>query len=75
MSRIVNLRLTRYNSRMQDTLEKRVQDLEQILAHLPEDLDARFAGVDVELAGLREVLALHATRFTKLEHAVKRSGP
>jgi hypothetical protein len=34
---------------------------------LPEDLDARFAGVDVKLAGLREVLALHTTRFTKLE--------
>ena len=67
MSWIVNLRLTRYNSRMQDTLEKRVQDLEEILAHLPEDLDARFAGVDVKLAGLREVLALHTTRFTKLE--------
>jgi chromosome segregation ATPase len=52
---------------MPDTLEKRVEDLEQILAHLPEDLDARFAGVDVKLAELREVLALHSTRFTKLE--------
>jgi chromosome segregation ATPase len=52
---------------MPDTLEKRVEYREQILAHLPEDLDARFAGVDVKLAGLREVLALHTTRFTKLE--------
>ena len=52
---------------MPDTLEKRVEDLEQILAHLPEDLDARFAGVDVKLAELREVLALHTTRFSKLE--------
>ncbi|MET0194669.1 MAG: hypothetical protein ABW200_15015 [Hyphomicrobiaceae bacterium] len=67
MSRIVNLRLTRYNIRTQDTVEKRVQDLEQILAHLPENLDARFAGVDVKLAELREVLALHTTRFTKLD--------
>ena len=50
-----------------DTLEKRVEELEQVLAHLPEDLDARFAGVDVKLAELREVLALHTTRFTKLE--------
>jgi hypothetical protein len=31
------------------------------------DLDARFAGVDVRLAEIREVLALHTTRFTKLE--------
>jgi hypothetical protein len=52
---------------MADTIEKRVQDLEQIIAHLPEDLDARFAGVDTKLAGIREVLALHTTRFTKLE--------
>jgi chromosome segregation ATPase len=64
---IVNFGLTRYSGDMPDTLEKRVEDLEQILAHLPEDLDARFAGVDVKLAGLREVLALHTTRFTKLE--------
>jgi chromosome segregation ATPase len=66
MSRIVNLRLTRYNSRIRDTLEKRVQDLEQILAHLPENLDARFAGVDVKLAELREVLALHTKLDTRL---------
>ena len=52
---------------MADTLEKRVTDLEQMLAHIPEDLDARFAGVDVKLAEIREVLALHTTRFTKLE--------
>ena len=52
---------------MADTLEKRVSDLEQMLAHIPEDLDARFAGVDVKLAAIREVLALHTTRFTKLE--------
>jgi chromosome segregation ATPase len=52
---------------MADTLEKRVTDLEQMLAHIPEDLDARFAGVDVKLAAIREVLALHTTRFTKLE--------
>jgi uncharacterized coiled-coil protein SlyX len=38
-----------------------------MLAHITEDLDARFAGVDVKLAELREVLALHTTRFSKLE--------
>ncbi len=37
---------------MADTIEKRVSDLEQILAHLPEDLDARLAGADAR-AGAR----------------------
>jgi hypothetical protein len=27
---------------MDDTLEKRINDLEYVLAHLPQDLDARF---------------------------------
>lgn len=52
---------------MEDTLEKRVQDLEVILAHMPEDLDARFAGVDTKLAEIREVLVLHTTRFSKID--------
>ncbi len=52
---------------MADTLENRVRDVEMMLAHMPEDLDARFAGVDVKLAGIRETLALHTTRFSKLE--------
>jgi len=52
---------------MADTLEKRVSDLEYMLGHIPEDLDARFAGVDVKLAAIREVQALHTTRFTKLD--------
>jgi uncharacterized coiled-coil protein SlyX len=50
-----------------DTLEKRVADLEYVLAHIPEDLDARFAGVDVKLAELRELILLQNSRFTKLE--------
>jgi chromosome segregation ATPase len=50
-----------------DTLEKRVVDLEYLLAHIPEDLDARFAGVDVKLAELRELILLQSSRFTKLE--------
>jgi chromosome segregation ATPase len=49
------------------TIEKRVSDLEYIIAHLPEDLDARFAGVDTKLATIREVLALHTTRFSTVE--------
>jgi hypothetical protein len=52
---------------MAETVEKRVTDLEHILAHLPEDLDARFAGVDTKLAAIREVQALHTTRFTTIE--------
>ena len=52
---------------MADTLEKRVADLEYLLTHMPEDLDARFAGVDVKLAGLRELILLQNGRFTKLE--------
>jgi hypothetical protein len=49
------------------TMEKRIADLEVLIAHLPEDLDARFAGVDTKLAAIREVLALHTTRFTTIE--------
>jgi hypothetical protein len=45
-------RRTRYSRIMADTIEKRVSDLEQILAHLPDDLDARFAGADAR-AGAR----------------------
>jgi len=52
---------------MTETIEKRVSEVEEVLAHLPEDLDARFAGVDTKLAQIREVQALHTTRFTTLE--------
>jgi oligoendopeptidase F len=51
---------------MAETIEKRVSEVE-VLAHLPEDLDARFAGVDTKLAQIREVQALHTTRFSTLE--------
>jgi hypothetical protein len=50
-----------------DTLEKRIADLEYMLAHVPEDLDARFAGLDVRFAELRELILLQNNRFTKLE--------
>lgn len=49
------------------SLEKRVEDLEYIIAHLPDDLNARFAGVDVKLAVIREAQTLHTQRFTTLE--------
>ena len=51
---------------MAETLEKRVLDTEQVLAHLPEDLGARFAGVDTKLGQIREMQPLHITRFTTL---------
>jgi hypothetical protein len=52
---------------MADTIEKRLSDLEFIIGRLPEDLDARFAGVDTKLAELRELILLQGTRHTKLE--------
>lgn len=52
------------------TLEKRVEHLEYIVAHLPEDLNARFAGVDVKLATIREAQTLHTQRFTTLDAKV-----
>ena len=50
-----------------DHRETSSDELEQVVAHLPEDLDARFAGVDTKLAQIREVQALHTTRFSTLE--------
>jgi chromosome segregation ATPase len=52
---------------MADTIEQRLRDVEYMLAHVPEDLDARFAGVDVKLAELRELILLQNSRFTKIE--------
>jgi predicted nucleic acid-binding Zn-ribbon protein len=52
---------------MADTIEQRVTDVESMLAHIPEDLDARFAGVDVKPAELRELILLQNSRFTKIE--------
>ena len=52
---------------MADTIEQRLRDVEHMLAHVPEDLDARFAGVDVKLAELRELILLQNSRFTKIE--------
>lgn len=55
---------------MADAIEKRLSDLEYMVAHIPEDLDARFAGVDTKLASIRELQALHTTRFTTIERKV-----
>jgi chromosome segregation ATPase len=55
---------------MADTLEKRVQDLEYIMAHLPDDLDARFAGVDVKLAMIRESQTRHTADMSGIKRDV-----
>jgi chromosome segregation ATPase len=49
------------------TIDQRVADLEYLLAHLPEDLDARFAGVHTKLAELREAAAVHTHRLGLME--------
>jgi hypothetical protein len=49
------------------TIDQRVADLEHLLAHLPEDLDARFAGVHTKLAELREAAAVQTHRLGLME--------
>jgi hypothetical protein len=49
------------------TIDQRVADLEYLLAHLPEDLDARFAGVHTKLAELREAAAVQTHRLGLME--------
>ena len=58
---------------MADTLEKRVFDIEQFIAHLPEDLDDCFAGVDTKLAANATTHA--AAVDEKLNEILKRLSP
>lgn len=55
---------------MAQSLEKRMTDIEYIIAHLPDDLNARFAGVDVKIAIIRETQLLHTQRFSTLERKI-----
>lgn len=55
---------------MAQSLENRMTDLEYIIAHLPDDLNARFAGVDVKMATIRETQLLHTQRFSTLERKI-----
>ena len=41
---------------MTEASDKRVGNLEYIIAHLPQDLDARFEGVKFEIGEVRDVL-------------------
>lgn len=56
---------------MAQTLEKRMTDIEYTIAHLPDDLNARFAGVDVKMATIRETQLLHTQRFSTLERKIE----
>ena len=55
---------------MAQSLEKRMTDIEYMIAHLPDDLNARFAGVDVKIATIRETQLLHTQRFSTLERKI-----
>ncbi len=55
---------------MAQSLEKRMTDIEYINAHLPDDLNARFAGIDVKIATIRETQLLHTQRFSTLERKI-----
>jgi hypothetical protein len=59
---------------MTQSLEKRMTDVAYIIAHLPDDLNARFAGVDVNLAAIRETQLLHTQRFSKIERKIDLLG-
>ncbi len=55
---------------MAQSLEMRMTDIEYIIAHLPDDLNARFAGVDVKMATIRETQLLHTQRFSTIERKI-----
>jgi len=63
---------------MADTLEKRVQDLEYLLAHLPQDLDARFAGADAKAGARSDQMSIRLQtielRVRQVEQAVASNG-
>jgi hypothetical protein len=52
---------------MADTLEKRITDLEEMVASFPDILDIRVTAVQARIAEIRETLALHTARFTRIE--------
>jgi chromosome segregation ATPase len=59
---------------MAQSLEKRMTDVEYIIAHLPDDLNAPFAGVDVKFAAIRETQLLHTQRFSTIERKIDLLG-
>jgi len=63
---------------MADTIDKRVQDLEYLLAHLPEDLDARFGGADSRMNARFDQLSIRLQtmerRLQNVEMALASQG-
>lgn len=53
------------------TIEKRLEDLEYVIAHLPEYLDWRFDRVSRKLADAREILTVHTTRFSEIDDELR----
>lgn len=49
------------------TIEKRVEDLEFVIAHLTENLYSRFVAVNRKLAEVQETLAVHPARFSEID--------
>jgi hypothetical protein len=56
------------------SLENRMTNIQYFIAHLPDDLNARFAGVDVKMATIPETQLLHTQRFSTIERKIDRLG-
>lgn len=56
--------------RMSQSLEKRMNDMEYMIARLPHDLNARFEGVEVKFANIRETQLLYSERFSTYERRI-----
>jgi len=54
------------------TLDQRVADIEYLVAHLPEDLGARFAGIHTKMAELREAAAIQTHRLGIMDARLSR---
>ncbi len=59
---------------MAQSLENRMTDIQYFIAHLPDDLNARFAGVDVKMATIPETQLLHTQRFSTIERKIDGLG-
>jgi hypothetical protein len=60
--------------KMAQSLDKRMTDVAYIISHLPDDLNARFAGVDVKFAAISETQSLHTRRLSTIERKIDLLG-